>query len=97
MIPSAGLLDFFTLEASDYVERLDGLVAVSGPAGPEVEAFTRHARALRVSASASGPRDPAAASRASSRSTYSPASTTKKSNSPPGALMLAPRVSTARS
>ncbi|MFL5579298.1 MAG: Hpt domain-containing protein [Gemmatimonadaceae bacterium] len=50
MTSSAGLLDFFILEASDYAERLDGLVATSGPEGPDADALCRHARALRGSA-----------------------------------------------
>lgn len=50
MISSAGLLDFFILEATDYVERLDGLVAAAGDSGPDADAFARHARALRGSA-----------------------------------------------
>jgi len=47
---SVGLLDFFILEASDYVERLDALLASAARHGPESEAFTRLARGLRGSA-----------------------------------------------
>ncbi len=47
---SSGLLDFFTLEASEYVEHLDGLVATAHGGRPDVEALGRHARALRGSA-----------------------------------------------
>ncbi|HEY3285977.1 MAG TPA: hypothetical protein VGJ96_02535 [Gemmatimonadaceae bacterium] len=47
---SSGLLDFFTLEASEYVEDLDGLVAAARGGPPDVEAWMRHARALRGSA-----------------------------------------------
>src|SRR5688500_1495589 len=47
---SAGLLDFFILEASDYIEQLDGLVARAGGAAPDADAFTRSARSLRGSA-----------------------------------------------
>jgi chemotaxis protein histidine kinase CheA len=50
MSSSVGLLDFFVLEASDYVERLDGLLAQAGPRGPDGDAFARQARALRGSA-----------------------------------------------
>lgn len=50
MSSSVGVLDFFILEAGDYVERLDGLVAASGPAGPDADAFSRYARMLRGSA-----------------------------------------------
>lgn len=47
---SSGLLDFFTLEASEYVEHLDGLVATARGGPPDIEACIRHARALRGSA-----------------------------------------------
>ncbi len=47
---NAGLLDFFILEASECVEQLDGLLARAGSAAPDTDAFTRHARALRGSA-----------------------------------------------
>src|SRR5665647_1499632 len=47
---SSGLLDFFTLEASEYVEHLDGLVSKATGGPPEVEGFIRSARALRGSA-----------------------------------------------
>ncbi len=47
---SSGLLDFFTLEASEYVEHLDGLVAKAAGGPPELEGFLRNARALRGSA-----------------------------------------------
>ena len=50
MSTSAGLLDFFILEASDYIEQLDGQVARAGGGMPDVEAFTRSARSLRGSA-----------------------------------------------
>ena len=50
MSSSVGLLDFFVLEASDYVERLDGLLASSSPTGPDPEALVRHSRTLRGSA-----------------------------------------------
>src|SRR5213076_1342723 len=47
-----GFLDFFILEASEYVEQLDGiLVRASGTgSGPDTEAIVRNARALRGSA-----------------------------------------------
>lgn len=47
---SSGLLDFFTLEASEYVEHLDGLVAKAGGGIPDLDGWARHARALRGSA-----------------------------------------------
>ncbi|HET7456254.1 MAG TPA: hypothetical protein VFJ74_01280 [Gemmatimonadaceae bacterium] len=47
---SPGLLDFFILEASEYVEQLDGLVGAAGDTGPEAGEFARVARALRGSA-----------------------------------------------
>ena len=50
MSTSAGLLDFFILEASDYIEQLDGLVARAGAGAPEADPFTRSARSLRGSA-----------------------------------------------
>ena len=50
MSTSAGLLDFFILEASDYIEQLDGLVARAGGGAPEADPFTRSARSLRGSA-----------------------------------------------
>ncbi len=45
-----GFLDFFILEASDYVEQLDGLLLVGGGAGPDADTLQRVARALRGSA-----------------------------------------------
>jgi hypothetical protein len=45
-----GFLDFFILEASEYVEQLDGFVSRAAATGPDVESFTRTARALRGSA-----------------------------------------------
>jgi chemotaxis protein histidine kinase CheA len=50
MSSSSGLLDFFILEASDYVEQLDGAVASGGASGPGHEAFLRAARSLRGTA-----------------------------------------------
>lgn len=48
---SPGYLDFFVLEASEYVEKLDALVGAAGGAtGPDAAEFTRVARALRGSA-----------------------------------------------
>jgi len=47
---SSGLLDFFTLEASEYVEHLDGIVARSRGGIPDLEACARNARSLRGSA-----------------------------------------------
>ena len=45
-----GFLDFFILEAGEYVEQLDGLLDAGGNAGPDAEALQRIARALRGSA-----------------------------------------------
>jgi chemotaxis protein histidine kinase CheA len=50
MSSSVGLLEFFILEASEYIEQLDGLVAAGGESGPNGEEFSRYARALRGSA-----------------------------------------------
>ena len=47
---SVGLLDFFILEASDYVERLDALVADAGDGGPDAAEVVKLARGLRGSA-----------------------------------------------
>ena len=49
---SSGFLDFFILEASEYVEQLDGILArVSATGGTvDAEALVRNARALRGSA-----------------------------------------------
>jgi chemotaxis protein histidine kinase CheA len=49
MSSSVGLLDFFILEASEYLERLDGIVAAAGAGAPDLEAFTGYARRLRGS------------------------------------------------
>jgi chemotaxis protein histidine kinase CheA len=50
MTAPAGFLDFFVLEAGEYVEQLDGLLLAAGKAGPDAEALQRIARALRGSA-----------------------------------------------
>src|SRR5262245_38010274 len=47
---TAGFLEFFILEASDYVEQLDGLLLNAGTAGPNADAIQRIARALRGTA-----------------------------------------------
>jgi chemotaxis protein histidine kinase CheA len=47
---TGGLLDFFTLEASEYVEELDGLVSRASAAAPDPALFGRTVRALRGSA-----------------------------------------------
>ncbi len=47
---TGGLLDFFTLEASEYVEELDGLVSRASSAAPDPALFGRTVRALRGSA-----------------------------------------------
>ncbi|HKW48001.1 MAG TPA: Hpt domain-containing protein, partial [Gemmatimonadaceae bacterium] len=51
--PASGFLDFFILEASEYVELLDGLLArasATGGGAPDADAIARSARALRGSA-----------------------------------------------
>src|SRR3970282_656826 len=46
------LTEFFAMEATEYLERLDAMV--SGPEGPDTEEFVRLARALRGSALMAG-------------------------------------------
>lgn len=53
MSSSAGVLDFFIVEANEYIERLDGLIASGGAHGPDTAAFARNARMLRGSATMS--------------------------------------------
>jgi HPt (histidine-containing phosphotransfer) domain-containing protein len=49
--PAPGsFLDFFVLEASEYVEQIDGLLAAAADAAPDPETLQRVARALRGSA-----------------------------------------------
>jgi chemotaxis protein histidine kinase CheA len=48
--PPVGFLDFFILEASDYIEQLDSQLQASGDAGPVADDWQRPARALRGSA-----------------------------------------------
>ena len=45
-----GFLDFFVLEASDYIEQLDAQLLAGGAGEPDAEALQRAARALRGSA-----------------------------------------------
>lgn len=47
---TGGLLDFFTLEASEYVEQLDALVSRASTSAPEPDAFARNLRGLRGAA-----------------------------------------------
>ena len=47
---SSGLLDFFVLEAGEYTEQLDGALARASGNVPDLDIFTRNARALRGSA-----------------------------------------------
>lgn len=47
---TGGLLDFFTLEASEYVEQLDALASRATSAPPDAEAFARNLRGLRGAA-----------------------------------------------
>src|SRR5690349_1369070 len=49
MTAPAGFLDFFVLEAGEYIEQLDGLLLSAGKAGPDAESLQRVARALRGS------------------------------------------------
>src|SRR5919206_4323298 len=53
MSSSVGVLDFFVVEANEYLERLDALLGSAGSTGPEPDSFGRHARALRGSATMS--------------------------------------------
>lgn len=49
--PAASFLDFFVLEASEYVEQIDALLLrAAGGRAPDAEALQRSARALRGSA-----------------------------------------------
>src|SRR5437868_6581455 len=50
MSGSAGVLEFFIVEANEYIDRLDALIGAAGAAGPELDPFVRPARALRGSA-----------------------------------------------
>jgi chemotaxis protein histidine kinase CheA len=50
MTAPAGFLDFFVLEAGEYVEQLDALLLASNAGAPDAEALQRVARALRGSA-----------------------------------------------
>src|SRR3954468_22198141 len=50
MSEGPGFLEFFILEASDYVEQLDGLLLGGGSGGPDADALQRVARALRGTA-----------------------------------------------
>jgi len=47
---TGGLLDFFTLEATEYVDQLDDLATRASAAAPDAEPFARAARALRGAA-----------------------------------------------
>ncbi|HUF27766.1 MAG TPA: hypothetical protein VMM18_12390 [Gemmatimonadaceae bacterium] len=49
MASSVGLMEFFILEASDYVEQIDAHVARAGPAGPDLSELIKFARMLRGS------------------------------------------------
>jgi chemotaxis protein histidine kinase CheA len=50
MSEGPGFLEFFILEASDYVEQLDGLLLGGSSDGPDPDAMQRVARALRGTA-----------------------------------------------
>lgn len=53
MTSPAGLLQYFVLEASDYIESLDGALAAAGASGPDSSELARLARMLRGSATMS--------------------------------------------
>lgn len=44
------VVDFFIIEANEYIDRLDLMLAPAGAAGPDAQALARQARALRGSA-----------------------------------------------
>lgn len=46
----ASFLDFFILEAGEYVEQIDGLLLRASPTGPDADALQKVSRALRGSA-----------------------------------------------
>src|SRR5256885_11347207 len=48
--PTPTFLDFFVLEASEYVEQIDGHLAKAADIGPDSESLQKVARALRGSA-----------------------------------------------
>jgi len=50
MTAPVGFLDFFVLEASDYIEQLDALLQRSGDGQPDADALQRTSRSLRGSA-----------------------------------------------
>lgn len=50
MTAPVGFLDFFVLEASDYIEQLDALLQRSGGEQPDADALQRTSRSLRGSA-----------------------------------------------
>src|SRR5690242_15545940 len=50
MTAPVGFLDFFVLEASDYIEQLDALLQGSGETPPDADVLQRAARSLRGSA-----------------------------------------------
>jgi chemotaxis protein histidine kinase CheA len=50
MTGAPGFLEFFVLEASEYVEQLDGLLLSGSSTGPDARAMQRVARALRGAA-----------------------------------------------
>ncbi len=50
MTAAGGFIDFFVLEASEYIEQLDGLILQASQGAPDGEAMQRIARALRGAA-----------------------------------------------
>src|SRR5262249_20335389 len=53
MPSSVAVLEYFIVEANEYIDRLDNLVASAGASGPDPDSFGRYARALRGSATMS--------------------------------------------
>ncbi|MDQ6885871.1 MAG: Hpt domain-containing protein [Gemmatimonadota bacterium] len=53
MTSPVGYLDFFVVEAGEYIERLDALLASAPPTGPDAEELRRAARSLRGTATMS--------------------------------------------
>jgi len=50
MTGAPGFLDFFVLEASEYIEQIDGVLLDASTSGPDADAMQRLARALRGTA-----------------------------------------------
>lgn len=50
MTAPVGVVDFFVVEGTEYIERLDLLVSTAAATGPDARAFLQYARSLRGSA-----------------------------------------------